>query len=110
VEYLSLAVGNAKSHQVPEYDHMDQAPVEFLNDLEEQLEVANVQLEVYDAMQSLSGLSQEALRDVEELGTYLTHVTDVRSVNVTPIAHCSDLEPHFPSCIIDLLSLIDCTT
>ncbi|KAF9519855.1 hypothetical protein BS47DRAFT_1387799 [Hydnum rufescens UP504] len=77
VEYLSLAVGNAKSHQVPEYDHMDQAPVEFLNDLEEQLEVANVQLEVYDAMQSLSGLSQEALRDVDELGTYLTDVTDL---------------------------------
>ena len=95
VEYLSLAVGNAKSHQVSDYDQMDQAPVEFLNELEEQLEVANVQLEVFDAMQSLSGLTQEALRDIDELGTYLTDVTDVCRVITTHVTLLSDYDLNF---------------
>ncbi|KAH7340172.1 Non-repetitive/WGA-negative nucleoporin C-terminal-domain-containing protein [Rhizoctonia solani] len=45
IEYLSLAVSNAKSHPSSEYGQHETA-VEFLSDLEDKLEVAQVQLEV----------------------------------------------------------------
>lgn len=79
IEYLSLAVGNAKSHQVSEYEsgHHHQAPVEFLTDLDEKLEVANVQLEVYEIMKRVGGLGETGLKDVELLGTALLDITTV---------------------------------
>ncbi|KAG9098896.1 hypothetical protein FS749_002674 [Ceratobasidium sp. UAMH 11750] len=45
IEYLSLAVSNAKSHPSSEYRQQETA-VEFLTDLEDKLEVAQVQLEI----------------------------------------------------------------
>ncbi|CAE6524856.1 unnamed protein product [Rhizoctonia solani] len=45
IEYLSLAVSNAKSHPRSEYGQHETA-VEFLSDLEDKLEVAQVQLEI----------------------------------------------------------------
>ncbi|QRV86756.1 non-repetitive/WGA-negative nucleoporin carboxy-terminal protein [Ceratobasidium sp. AG-Ba] len=45
IEYLSLAVSNAKSHPGSEYGQQE-ASVEFLTDLEDKLEVAQVQLEI----------------------------------------------------------------
>jgi hypothetical protein len=45
IEYLSLAVSNAKSHPSSEYGQQETA-VEFLTDLEDKLEVAQVQLEI----------------------------------------------------------------
>ncbi|EUC66071.1 Non-repetitive/WGA-negative nucleoporin carboxy-terminal protein, partial [Rhizoctonia solani AG-3 Rhs1AP] len=45
IEYLSLAVSNAKSHPSSEYGQHETA-VEFLSDLEDKLEVAQVQLEI----------------------------------------------------------------
>ncbi|CAE6502987.1 unnamed protein product [Rhizoctonia solani] len=45
IEFLSLAVSNAKSHPSSEYGQHETA-VEFLSDLEDKLEVAQVQLEI----------------------------------------------------------------
>ncbi|KAI3622521.1 nucleoporin [Moniliophthora roreri] len=49
VEYMTLAVGNAKSHPVSAGGRIESA-IAFLTDLEEKLEVAQVQLEIYHAL------------------------------------------------------------
>lgn len=80
IEYLSLALGNAKSHQASEFDEGHQAPVEFLTDLDEKLEVANVQLDIYEQMKGLRHLSEAGMKDVEALGSTLLDVTAVRAL------------------------------
>ncbi|KAE9408173.1 nucleoporin [Gymnopus androsaceus JB14] len=49
LEYLTLAVGNAKSHPVSAGGRHETA-IAFLTDLEEKLEVAQVQLEIYSTL------------------------------------------------------------
>ncbi|KAH7928555.1 nucleoporin [Leucogyrophana mollusca] len=49
LEYLTLAVGNAKSHPVTVGGRHETA-IAFLTDLEEKLDVAQVQLEVYNTL------------------------------------------------------------
>ena len=49
IEYLTLAVGNAKSHPVSAGDQYESA-ISFLTDMEEKLEVAQVQLELYNLL------------------------------------------------------------
>ncbi|KIK70905.1 hypothetical protein GYMLUDRAFT_32985 [Collybiopsis luxurians FD-317 M1] len=49
MEYLTRAVGNAKSHPVSASGRHESA-IAFLTDLEEKLEVAQVQLEIYSAL------------------------------------------------------------
>ncbi|KAH7913029.1 nucleoporin [Hygrophoropsis aurantiaca] len=49
LEYLTLAVGNAKSHPVTVGGRHETA-IAFLTDLEEKLDVAQVQLEIYHAL------------------------------------------------------------
>jgi hypothetical protein len=49
LEYLTLAVGNAKSHPISVGGRHETA-IAFLTDLEEKLEVAQVQLEVYNTL------------------------------------------------------------
>ncbi|KAI0824272.1 nucleoporin [Trametes gibbosa] len=49
LEYLTLAVGNAKSHPVSVGGRHETA-IAFLTDLEEKLEVAQVQLELFNAL------------------------------------------------------------
>jgi len=49
LEYLTLAVGNAKSHPVSTGGRHETA-IAFLTDLEEKLEVAQVQLEIYNTL------------------------------------------------------------
>jgi nuclear pore complex protein Nup155 len=49
LEYLTLAVGNAKSHPISVGGRHETA-IAFLTDLEEKLDVAQVQLEVYDVL------------------------------------------------------------
>ncbi|KAL0578729.1 hypothetical protein V5O48_003285 [Marasmius crinis-equi] len=49
LEYLTLAVGNAKSHPVSSGGRIESA-IAFLTELEEKLEVAQVQLEVYHTL------------------------------------------------------------
>ncbi|EMD42139.1 hypothetical protein CERSUDRAFT_90739 [Gelatoporia subvermispora B] len=51
LEYLTLAVGNAKSHPVSVGSKHETA-IAFLQDLEEKLEVAQVQLELYNNLHS----------------------------------------------------------
>lgn len=77
IEYLSLALGNAKSHQVSEFDTTRQAPVEFLTDLDEKLEVANVQLEIYEIMKGMEDLGKDDRKELELLGTALLDITTV---------------------------------
>lgn len=49
LEYLTLAVGNAKSHPISAGGRHETA-IAFLTDLEEKLDVAQVQLEVYNIL------------------------------------------------------------
>ncbi|KAG8219746.1 nucleoporin [Butyriboletus roseoflavus] len=49
IEYFTLAVGNAKSHPITAIGRHETA-IAFLTDLEEKLDVAQVQLEVYNAL------------------------------------------------------------
>ena len=49
IEYLTLAVGNAKSHPVSGNGQYESA-ISFLTDLEEKLDVAQVQLELYNLL------------------------------------------------------------
>lgn len=51
LEYLTLAVGNAKSHPISVGGRHETA-IAFLTDLEEKLDVAQVQLEVYNLLMS----------------------------------------------------------
>lgn len=57
VEYLSLAVGNAKS----QFPSTRGDAVQFLTEVEEKLEVAQVQIEIYRAIEE-SDLSEEERR------------------------------------------------
>lgn len=52
VEYLTLAVSNGKSHAGTEYARHESA-VEFLTDVEERLEVAEVQMELLKELEGL---------------------------------------------------------
>jgi hypothetical protein len=49
IEYLTLAVGNAKSHPVSAGGKHESA-ISFLTDLEEKLEVSQVQLEIFHTL------------------------------------------------------------
>jgi nuclear pore complex protein Nup155 len=49
IEYLTLAVGNAKSHPISMNSRHETA-IAFLTDLEDKLDVARVQLEIYHAL------------------------------------------------------------
>ncbi|KAJ8083919.1 hypothetical protein PM082_002686 [Marasmius tenuissimus] len=49
LEYLTLAVGNAKSHPISSGGRIESA-IAFLTDLEEKLDVAQVQLEMYHTL------------------------------------------------------------
>lgn len=52
VEYLTLALANAKSHAASEYSRLESA-VEFLKDLEDSRDTANVQLEIHQEVLNL---------------------------------------------------------
>ena len=49
LEYLTLAVGNAKSHPISVGGRHESA-IAFLTELEEKLDVAQVQLEIYNTL------------------------------------------------------------
>ncbi|KDQ20540.1 hypothetical protein BOTBODRAFT_26554 [Botryobasidium botryosum FD-172 SS1] len=75
IEFLSLAVSNAKSHPGTDFGQQE-AAVEFLTDIEEKLEVANMQLEVYRAMQS-AHVDHDYDQKMEALRTTLMDVTQL---------------------------------
>ena len=80
LEYLTLAVGNAKSHPVAAGGRHETA-IAFLTDLEEKLEVAQVQLELYNALQSEAGNAEEAEK-IRLLSKSLYNITEVRPLLV----------------------------
>lgn len=83
VEYLSLAVGNAKS-QLPTSSRQSNISsvnggVEFLKDIEEKLEVALVQIEIYRAVEDLDLSHEEKTSWLSKLEGGLLTISDVRS-------------------------------
>jgi nuclear pore complex protein Nup155 len=83
IEYLTLAVGNAKSHPVSAGGKHESA-IAFLTDLEEKLEVSQVQLEIFHnlspRLQSQPSDS-DLMEKVELLEKGLFSITEVRALN-----------------------------
>lgn len=80
IEYLTLAVGNAKSHPVSAGGKHESA-ISFLTDLEEKLEVSQVQLEIFHTLSPRlqSQPPDPDLREkVELLERGLFNITEVR--------------------------------
>ncbi|EJU01086.1 nucleoporin-domain-containing protein [Dacryopinax primogenitus] len=76
ISYLSRAVSNAKSLSAPA-PVGDQSPVEFLTDLEERLEVAQLQAETYSRLQQQLGRDTASLDALKKLGSQLWTITDL---------------------------------
>lgn len=77
LEYLTLAVGNAKSHPVSVGGRHETA-IAFLTDLEEKLEVAQVQLELYNTLLPRR-LEPEVMAKFNVLSKGLYNITEVWS-------------------------------
>lgn len=77
IEYLTLAVGNAKSHPVSVGSKHETA-IAFLNDLEEKLEVSQVQLELYNTLHSYIDDPDGVGERVKLLSKQLMSITEVR--------------------------------
>jgi nuclear pore complex protein Nup155 len=75
LEYLTLAVGNAKSHPISVTGRHETA-ITFLSDLEEKLDVAQVQLEIYNALQHVN-VAEEDREKVKLLSNRLFTMTEV---------------------------------
>ena len=87
IEYLTLAVGNAKSHPVSAGGKHESA-IAFLTDLEEKLDVSQVQLEIFNTL--LPRLQQQPpdpdlAERVELLQRGLFNITEVSALM---IHHC----------------------
>ena len=76
LEYLTLAVGNAKSHPVSVGGRHEDA-ISFLTELEEELEVAQVQLELYHTLAPRIDEAGEVAEKIKFLTTRLFTVTEV---------------------------------
>ena len=77
LEYLTLAVSNAKSHPVSVGGRHETA-IAFLTDLEEKLEVAQVQLELYNTLLPRQH-DPEVVDRFKALSQRLYNITEVRS-------------------------------
>ena len=80
IEYFTLAVGNAKSHPVTTNGRHETA-IAFLTDLEEKLDVAQVQLEVYNALLPHAGNPGEEGLRIRQLNKRLFTMSEVRYPN-----------------------------
>ena len=78
LEYLTLAVSNAKSHPVSVGGRHETA-IAFLTDLEEKLDVAQVQLELYNTLLPRQHDAEIAER-FKALSYRLYNITEVRTV------------------------------
>ena len=76
LEYFTLAVGNAKSHPVAVGGRHEDA-ISFLTGLEEELEVAQVQLELYHTLSPGINEAGEVGEKIKFLTTRLFNVTEV---------------------------------
>lgn len=85
VEYLSLAVSNAKS-QLPSTTSSSAVGVEFLTEVEEKLEVAMVQIEIYRAIEESVRIGEgengpeERRAALEKLEERLFTISEVRLI------------------------------
>lgn len=77
LEYLTLAVANAKSHPISATGRHETA-IAFLTDLEEKLDVAQVQLEIYNTLLPHVNDAQEVGDRIKLLSTRLFTMTEVR--------------------------------
>lgn len=80
LEYLTLAVGNAKSHPVAVGGRHEDA-IAFLTDLEEKLEVAQVQLEIFHTLSPRLGEPGEVGEKIHFLTTRLCNITEVGDIH-----------------------------
>lgn len=76
VESLTLAVANAKSHPVSIGGRHETA-IDFLTDLEEKLDVARVQLEIYNTLQPHVNDAPEVGERIAMLNKQLFTMTEV---------------------------------
>ena len=76
LEYLTLAVGNAKSHPVAVGGRHEDA-ISFLTELEEELDVAQVQLELYHTLSPRINEGGEVGEKIRFLTTRLFNITEV---------------------------------
>jgi len=73
---LTLAVANAKSHPISAEGRHETA-IAFLTDLEEKLDVAQVQLEIYTTLLPHSNDAPEVGERINELSRRLFTMTEV---------------------------------
>jgi nuclear pore complex protein Nup155 len=78
LEYLTLAIANAKSHPVTIGGRHETA-ISFLTDLEEKLDVAQVQLEVHHALLLHLNDPGEAGQKIKHLNKTLLTMSEVMS-------------------------------
>ncbi|KAI0757109.1 nucleoporin [Daedaleopsis nitida] len=83
LEYLTLAVGNAKSHPVSVGGRHETA-IAFLTDLEEKLEVAQVQLELYNTLLPRQ-LEPEVAESIKALTYRLYTITELYQHYTDPL-------------------------
>ncbi|GAA5823999.1 hypothetical protein JCM11251_003374 [Rhodosporidiobolus azoricus] len=83
VEYLSLAVGNAKS-QIPSTSRGD--AVQFLTEVEEKLEVAQVQIEIFRAIEDGDLPQDEKEAWLEKVEDRLFTISELYSEFAEPLA------------------------
>ncbi|EIN14134.1 nucleoporin [Punctularia strigosozonata HHB-11173 SS5] len=76
LEYLTLAVGNAKSHPISAGGRHETA-IAFLTDLEEKLEVAQVQLEIYNVLSPHIHEGGEVTERITALSKKLFNISDL---------------------------------
>lgn len=77
VEYLSLAVGNAKSQSPATRGDA----VQFLTDIEEKLEVAQVQIEIYRGIEELDLSADEKRQWLDKIEDRLYTISEVRPLS-----------------------------
>ncbi|KAI0735282.1 nucleoporin [Earliella scabrosa] len=83
LEYLTLAVGNAKSHPVSVGGRHETA-IAFLTDLEEKLEVAQVQLELYNTLLPRQH-DPEVVDRFKALSQRLYNITELYQIYADPL-------------------------
>jgi ribosomal 50S subunit-associated protein YjgA (DUF615 family) len=80
VESLALASMHAKSSTMQE---AERAPVDFVTELEEINDVANIQLEIWQAIANDPEVTEAAAAKAEQLQSRLISISEVRVLAVT---------------------------
>ncbi|EPQ60591.1 nucleoporin [Gloeophyllum trabeum ATCC 11539] len=83
LEYLTLAVGNAKSHPISAEGRHETA-IAFLAELEDKLEVAQVQLEMYHTLVPHIKDAEEVRERIQLLGRRLFTMTELFELYAAP--------------------------